>query len=109
MKKEASNSARVNAVGTIVDTTQAMLGAAHMQNWDWLAQLEAQRNEMIKMTFCEPPAVDEAANVAAGIEKIIAIDEKITEICKTARDDAAGSLHQLRNTKDAVSAYHSNR
>jgi hypothetical protein len=95
---------KAEGIRQLVALSQAMLAKAEAQLWDDVIVLEAERRQLITQFFLDPIRQD-AEVVAAGIQSILAMDEKLIELGALKRFDTLQLLQNLDQGKKAVKAY----
>ena len=93
-------------VESVRGLSREMLAAAEAERWEDLAELEQRRRPLVHEAFDETPEEPEAARaVAAAIQEIMAIDQRVAELAGQARDSIAGELRGLSKGRQAARAY----
>ena len=102
-------SARSDHWGAIIDMTHAMLSCAQRQEWDDVIHKEQERRRALEAFFAQQVTVDEAEAVASGIRELMALDNEILAMGRTARDEVARQAGLLQRGRRAEAAYDGNR
>jgi hypothetical protein len=95
---------KAEGIRQLIALSQAMLAKAEAELWDDVIVLEAERRQLIAQFFLEPIQQDVEV-VAAGIQSILAMDEKLMELGALKRFDILQLLQNLDQGKKAVKAY----
>jgi Flagellar protein FliT len=89
----------------LIVLSEAMLTKAQAECWDEVIALESERFGLIRQFFSQPVHQAHAESVAAGIQAIQAMDEKLKELGALRRFDILQTLQTMENGKKAIKAY----
>jgi hypothetical protein len=87
---------RIRQLRDIVVLSREMLTHASGNDWEQLAELEADRRSLVMRCFQEPASQEDAPQLAVIIREILRLNQEITE-CVKARQEAVGS--DMQNNK----------
>ena len=90
---------------SILKISVKMRQLAQELQWENLAQLENQRQGLIKTFFSRPVAVEDAEVIREGIHRILDMDQQIISMGKRHRGAIGGKLVDFQTHRKAVSAY----
>ena len=85
--------------------SEEMLTKAQAECWDEVVDLETERFGLIRQFFSQPVHQAHAEAVAAGIQAIQSIDERLKELGALRRFDIMQTLQAMEQGKKAVKAY----
>jgi hypothetical protein len=91
----------------LISLSQTMLEKALEEAWDDVFVLEAERSELIRLFFLEPIQQAYVAEVAAGIQSIMAIDRDLISLGMLKKFDLVQILRNMNQGKKALKAYSS--
>ena len=89
----------------IITITESMLNAAKNAQWDPLINMEAIRQELLKVFFGKEIQVDKLEVVKQGIHFIINTDKEISELVKSQSIQIKDEMSKLKNNRSAISQY----
>jgi len=92
-------------IENVIELTQQMLLACQSEEWDRFSEIEPQRRSQIKALFVSPPVGNETECVAAGIRKVLEMDQEIISICETEKRACADQLTQMNKGRRVSYAY----
>lgn len=96
---------RLGQFGALIQLSRAMLSKARAGEWDDVFGMESQRQRLIRDAFAEPPAVERAAGIAAGIREILTLDKELIALGRQRMTELSVGLVDLRNGRKATAAY----
>lgn len=85
--------------------SHSMLELARAEDWDALAELEAQRRRSIMAFFTEAPSLGEAAQVARVIEQVLAMDRETMGLGQAGLKQLGADLRNVGIGRRAHQAY----
>ena len=96
---------RPRQLADILDLSLAMLDRARAGDWEGLEAREAQRRGLVTECFREPAAAAEAAAVADALQRILVVNQEITELAEAHRNALGASLQGFGTGRKAHKAY----
>lgn len=90
---------------SIIDISNRMWILAQDDEWEQIAKLESQRQNLIKNFFAIPVSLEESNTVRDGIHKIVRIDKQIITKGKEHKEKIGYKLKDFRTGKKALNAY----
>ncbi len=100
---------RLEQFSEIIRLTQSMLALAEAGEWDAIAPVQAERQELILGFFDAGIAVEEAAWVERGINEILQLDKRVMAMGKDAIASISSDYELLTKSRNASNAYLANR
>ncbi len=88
--------------------SEIMLKDAEAGNWDNVANIEAQRSELLEKLFSGAHQGNNVDDMDNKIRKIIAINEKLEAITLKARDSTGEEIASMSKGRKAVNLYAQN-
>lgn len=85
--------------------SEFMLAQAEAELWPAVAQLEARRQELLKVLFGQPVPAEVAQAVAGDLRRILDINSRVVALGETVRDAVARELAGLATARRAHQAY----
>lgn len=89
----------------VIALSQEMLDSADRGQWDEFASLEQRRRPDMLACFEFPVSVTEAPRVRAHIEQLMVLNERLTTVLQTAREESARQFRNLQKGRSAINAY----
>lgn len=89
----------------IIDISERMLQQARAMEWTRVAELEAERKELVAECFRQPAVAAEAGDVAESIRTILRLNDEITALGRDCRAELGGKLQARRAGHAASAAY----
>ena len=96
---------RPEQLAEILDLSLAMLDLARAGDWEGLEAREAERRGLVLECFREPAATAEAAAVADALQRILVVNQEITELAEAHRTTLGASLQAFGTARKAQKAY----
>ena len=82
-----------------------MRAMADAEQWQELAEVEAERQKMILSFFATKVTGEEASEIADGIRDIMLSDHLLAEMAVKLKSEAVDKLTGISNVRKAVKAY----
>lgn len=98
-------SMRQRRLAVAVRLSQALVRAAHKQDWARFLRVQNRRQRLLTDCFATPPSVAEAANVRHAVERVLTLDRELCALIGRARTDLLVQLQELRRNEHARRAY----
>lgn len=92
----------------IMELSVSMLSLAKEEKWEVLAKLEKSRSELIHAFFEQADAKQEPAKLKDDILEVLALDQKIIQICQFRKSSISEKLNLFRDSRRAKNAYSRN-
>ncbi len=89
----------------IMSLSRDMLEGARQQDWDRVCELQDERFERLRHYFSGSPHADALEGIRADVNRLLAMDQEITELGRQARHELAKDLKALRTGRNAHRAY----
>ncbi len=99
---------RLGQFDALIQLSRAMLSKARAGEWDDVFGMESQRQRLIRDAFAQPPAVERAAGIAAGIREILALDKELIALGRQRMAELSVGLIGWRKGCKATAAYAQN-
>lgn len=99
------DTARSQQLKDIIDLSRQMLALADDNQWGKVAELEAQRRQLVMDCFRHPTPDRDAAEVAAVIREVLQLNQQVTERGQRLQDELGSQMQARRIGRTAQQAY----
>ncbi len=89
----------------LVLLSQAMLARAGEHQWEAVAELELRRRDLVLRFFEHAADEQDAAELAAGIKRILSLNERIGELVQQFQGQLGNEIHAQKAGRAATAAY----
>lgn len=96
---------KITELSYLIELSAAMLAKAQEDYWEDVISLESERIKLIEQFFAEPIAAELIELVVAQMQRILEMDQQITDMASVKRFDILQVLQEMEQGKKAVKAY----
>lgn len=89
--------------------SQDLLNLASQENWDELQKLAEDRNRCLKEFFVQDIPAEYAQDIAAGINRIKELDERLTTMAQESKEQIRREQLAMSKIKSVQKAYNDNK
>ncbi len=89
----------------IMSLSQEMLEGARSEDWGRVCELQDERFERIRHYFSGSPRAADLEGIRTDVNRLLAMDQEITDLGRKARHELAKGLKALRTGRNAHRAY----
>jgi len=105
MREIVMNIQRFQTLRDIIQITQQMLIMAQENQWQQVAEMEAQRRLLVQGCFQCPTLEQDAPDVAAAIGEILRLNDEVAELGQQWRGRLGTEIHAHKVGRAASAAY----
>ena len=105
MLETCMNTPRFQALRDIIEISRQMLIMARRNQWQQVAELEAERRLLVRGCFQSPTSEQDAPDVAAAIGEILRLNEEVAELGQQRRGRLGTEIHTHKAGRAASAAY----
>lgn len=95
-------------IAKIIRYSQTMLRHAEDGEWDIVAEEEIIRRRLIDNYFSKPLNTSTEPFIAAAIQELLEVNNKLEKLSAAARDDAMSIINSITTGRTAINAYREN-
>ncbi len=95
----------MDRIASMLHLTEKMLEASRSGEWDLLAALQEQREQLLHATETQAGFPVEPELALATLRKVLVLNEEITSIARAERQEREAQLKGLRRSRRGASCY----
>jgi hypothetical protein len=92
----------------IVSLSNSMLELSRREQWDDLAKVEKERDDLLRAYFSKPVSALESEHIAKEIKEILVLDRETLKLCQNRQKELGTKLTQFNKCRKVNNAYREN-